>query len=165
MQTTTNGKKINLTNFSFWQNWLFYSSLLFAAFSIVSVFYRNNLVFLSYDKMIAKVLFQSTQFPVDAELYRTFIYGPLLGTLACCYILLAFIAWYPFKEKKQWARNAIIIAFSVWLVIDSSVCLYFKAYPQIYIINAFSFIVKALPILFTWKEFNSIRIVYKIRKE
>ncbi len=67
---------------------------------------------------------------------------------------MAFIARYPFKEKQLWSRNAIIVAFTIWVIIDSSVCLYFEVYPQIYLVNAFSIIVKALPIIFTWNEFR-----------
>lgn len=140
-------------NFLFWQRWLFSTSLLFAFAGIVFAFYGRNLIFLPYDKMIARVLWHSSQFPAQAEEFQAFIYGPLGGTIACCYILLAFITHYAFKEKQRWARNAIIAAFSVWVIIDSSVCFHFGAYPQIYIINAFSITVKALPIIFTWKDF------------
>ena len=146
--------RFKINSFLFWQRWLFITSLLFAFAGIVFAFYGKNVLFLPYDKMIAKVFWHSSQFPADAEEFRAFIYGPLGGTIACCYILLAFIAWYPFKEKQRWARNAIITAFSVWVIVDSCVCLHFGVYPQIYIINAFSIIVKALPIIFTWKEFS-----------
>ena len=144
-----------MKSFIFWQRWLFYTSLLFAFHGIVFAFYGNNLLFISYNKMLAEIFWHSAQFPSEVEPFRAFIYGPLGGTITCCYILLAFIAWYPFKEKQKWARNAIITAFSVWVIIDSVVCLYFGAYPQIYIINAFSISVKALPIIFTWKDFST----------
>ena len=110
--------------------------------------------FFQYDKMIAETLWQKSEFPIEADTFRAFIYIPFGGTMACCYILLAFIAWHPFKEKNMWARNAIITAFSVWVVIDSLGCLYFKIYPQIYVINAFSIIVKFLPLYFTWNDFE-----------
>ncbi len=142
------------STFLFWQRWLFYSSLIFALGGIVAAFNGTKLVFLQYDKMIAEVLWRTTQFPPEAELFRIYISGPLGGTIACCYILLAFIAHYPFKEKQVWARNAIIVSFGCWFVIDSSVCLSIGAYPQVYIINAFSLIVKALPVIFTWKDFQ-----------
>ena len=140
-------------HFLFWQRWLFYTSLLFAFSGILFAFNGKNILFLPYNRMIAKVFWHNSEFPAVAETFRAFIYGPLGGTIACCYILLAFIAWYPFQEKKKWARNAIIAAFGVWVIIDSSICLYFGAYPQIYIINAFSISVKALPLIFTWKSF------------
>ncbi len=104
--------------------------------------------------MLAKLFWHNSKFPAEADQFRTFIYAPLGGTIACCYILLAFIARYPFKYKQRWARNAIIIAFSVWALIDSSVCIYFRVYPQVYLINFFSITIKALPIIFTWKHFS-----------
>lgn len=141
------------SHFLFWQKWLLYSSLLFAAFGMVFAFYGNNIVLQLYDTMLAHALWNSATFPYEAEPFRAFIYGPLGGTIACCYILLAFIARYPFKEKQKWARNSILTAFSVWVIIDSSLCLYFGVYPQVYLINAISITVKALPIIFTWKDF------------
>ena len=141
-------------HFLFWQKWLFYTSLLFAFYGIVFAFYGNNLLFIPYNKMLAEIFWHSTQFPSEADSFRAFIYAPLGGTISCCYILLAFIARYPFKEKQRWSRNAIIVAFGIWVIIDSSICVYFGVYPQIYIINAFSITVKALPIIFTWKDFR-----------
>ena len=141
-------------NFLFWQRWLFYTSILFAFAGIVFAFFGNNILFQPYNRMLAQVFWHSSEFPPQADLFRAFIYAPLGGTITCCYILLAFIVRYPFKEKQLWARNAIITAFSIWVLIDSSMCIYFGVYPQIYLINAFSITVKALPIIFTWKSFK-----------
>ncbi len=142
------------SSFLFWQKWLFYTSLVFAMAGIVFAFFGNNFLFQPYNEMLAKLFWHSSTFPTEADQFRSFIYGPLGGTIACCYILLAFIARYPFKNKERWARNAIMIAFTVWGLIDSSVCIYFGAYPQVYLINIFSITIKALPIIFTWKHFS-----------
>jgi hypothetical protein len=142
------------TNFFFWQKWLFYSSLLFAFAGILFACCGHSFLFQPYEKMLASTIWNDNQLPKDAALLSGFIYGPFGGTIACCYILLAFIAKYPFKEKQVWARNSIIVAFGVWVVLDSMACFYFEVYPQIYIINAFSIITKAFPIIFTWKEFS-----------
>lgn len=147
-------KHFKNNHFLFWQKWLFYTSILFAFYGVAFAFYGNNILFRPYDKMLAMVFWNNSEFPPQADSFRAFIYGPLGGTITCCYILLAFIAKYPFKEKQKWARNAIIVAFSIWVIIDSSICFHFGVYPQIYIINAFSITVKALPIIFTWKYFR-----------
>jgi hypothetical protein len=154
--TTTND-----SSFLFWQQWLFYTSLIFATSGIAFAFFGNNFLFQPYNLMLAKIFWHSPAFPTAADEFRRFIYAPLGGTITCCYILLAFIARYPFKNKERWARNAIIIAFSCWVLIDSSVCIYFGVYPQIYLINAFSITIKALPIIFTWNNFsrNSVKEV------
>ena len=141
-------------SFLFWQRWLFYTSLLFALFGIVFAVYGNNPLFRSYNQALAQQFWHRSQIPAEVEPFRAFIWGPLGGTIACCYILLAYIAWYPFKRKERWARNAIMAAFSIWIIFDSAVCLYYGIYFQVYIINAFSFLVKALPLIFTWKDFQ-----------
>ena len=143
-----------MRSFIFWQRWLFYSSLLFAIFGIVFAVYGNNPFFMPYNKALAHVFWSSANIPAETETFRAFIWGPLGGTIACCYILLAFIAWFPFRRKERWARNAIMVAFGVWVLFDSALCLYYGVFFQIYIINAFSILVKALPIIFTWKEFK-----------
>ncbi|MDZ4667134.1 MAG: hypothetical protein SGJ00_04535 [bacterium] len=146
-------KQIN--TFNFWQKWLFYSSLAFALFGITIAVYGNNPVFASYNQAISLLFWQISDTPIEAQSYKAFILGPLGGTIACCYILLAFIAYYPFKKKEKWARNAIVVAFGTWLLLDSAVCFYYGVYFQIYLINAFSFLQKALPIIFTWKDFKT----------
>ena len=140
--------------FLFWQKWLFYSSILFACAGIYFAFFGNSILFQPYERMLAFAFWKSKNFPTDAEPFRAFIYGPFGGTIACCYILLAFIAYYPFKEKRIWARNAIIVAYTVWVIIDSIACFYYGIYAQIYLINAFSILTKALPLIFTWQDFK-----------
>lgn len=107
-----------------------------------------------YNRALAQVFWQRSAIPAAAEPFRAFIWAPLGGTIACCYILLAYISWYPFRKKERWAWNAIALAFTTWILLDSAVCIYYGAYFQVYIINAFSFLQKGLPLFFTWKEFK-----------
>lgn len=141
-------------SFIFWQKWLFYSSLLFALFGIVFAIYGTNPLFAPYNNALASIFWHVSEIPSEVEPFRAFIWGPLGGTIACCYIFLAYIAWGPFKRKETWARNAILIAFGTWIILDSAICVYYGVYFQIYIINAFSFLQKTLPIVFTWKDFK-----------
>jgi len=149
-------RKITKENsFLFWQKWLFYSSLVFAIAGVIFALLGNNIVFVPYNNMLAEVFWHSSQFPPEADRFRAFIYAPLGGTIACSYILLAFIANHPFKNKQVWARNAIIISYGTWVIIDTAVCIRYGVYPQIYLVNAFSITVKALPIICTWKCFKN----------
>ena len=145
---------LNSGSFLFWQRWLFYTSLLFALFGIVFAVYGNNPLFLPYNRALAQIFWQSSEVPAEVAPFRAFIWAPLGGTIACCYLLLAYIARYPFRRKESWARNAVIVAFGTWIILDSVVSIYYGVYFQVYIINAFSFLVKALPLIFTWKYFR-----------
>jgi len=144
----------SLTRFQFWQQWLFYTSLLFALFGVVFAIYGDNILFQPYNQALARIFWNSPEIPSDIKPFRAFIWAPLGGTIACCYILLAYIAKYPFKKREAWARNCIFAAFSTWVVLDSGVCIYYHVYFQVYLINAFSILVKALPLVFTWNDFD-----------
>ena len=148
--------KINPTQkqFFFWQQWLFWSSILFALFGIIYAIYENNPLFHPYNESLAQIFYNKTDLPDNVKPIFAFNCGPMGGTIACCYLLLAFIAKYPFRKKEIWARNAIMVAFGTWVLLDSANCIYYGVYFQIYIINAFSIMVKALPIIFTWKAFR-----------
>lgn len=141
-------------SFIFWHRWLFFSSLLLTILATLFAFNVELPLFPYYDLAIARIFWQTDEVPIDVKAFRQFVAGPLGGTIACCYLLLAYIVWYPFQKKEKWARNAITVAFAIWCIIDSYICFKFEVYFQIYIINALSVLQKALPIIFTWKEFK-----------
>ena len=143
-----------IDTFIFWQKWLFYTSLMCALFGILLAIYPDNPMFSPYFHAIATVFWPSSDIPLEVQCFKAFICGPLGGTIACCYLLMACIAWYPFKKKEVWARNAIMLSFGTWIILDSAVCLYYGVYFQVYMINAVSFLQKALPIIFTWNDFK-----------
>lgn len=145
-------------SFVFWQRWLFYSSCVFALFGVVFAIYGDNPLFAPYNQALASLFWHTRDFSPEVKPFRAFIWGPLGGTIACCYVLLAFIARYPFKRKETWARNAIMIAFGSWIILDSAVSIYYGANFQVYLINAFSFLQKALPIVFTWNDFKKTKL-------
>jgi hypothetical protein len=151
--------KTTMKSFIFWQRWLFYSSLLFAMFGIAFAIYGSNALFLPYNNALAQAFGFGKSMPSFIEPFRVFICSPLGGTIACCYILLAIIALYPFQRKERWARNAIIVAFGVWVVLDSAICICYGVYFQIYLISGFSVLTKALPIIFTWKNFTTEKLI------
>ncbi|WP_291857394.1 hypothetical protein [Marinilabilia sp.] len=150
-----------MKSFIFWQRWLFYSSVLFALFGIAFAVYGSNPLFLPYNNALAQIFGFGKSMPESIEPFRAFIWGPIGATIACAYILLAFIAWYPFHRKERWARNAIIAAFGVWVILDSVVCIKYGVYFQLYLVNGFSISIKALPLIFTWKQFSNHALLNK----
>jgi hypothetical protein len=141
--------------FLFWQKWLFYTSLLFALFGLVLAFFGNNPLFEPYHSMLASIFFQQESLPENTRLLYTFVMGPMGATIAVTYILLAYIAQYPFRRREKWARNAIIVGFSVWFITDAIVSIYYGVYFQVLVLHLLiSLPQKALPLVFTWKEFE-----------
>jgi hypothetical protein len=148
----------NRGRFHFWQQWLLYSSI---AFAIVSVFFAidgDNPVFETYNRAMISYFWSKDNVPEELPAFLSFVRGPMGGTMTCCYIMLAYIAAFPFKNKERWARNAIIAGFGGWVLLDSAVCLYHGLFFQVFIINLFSVVVKALPLIYTRRAFKQTRI-------
>ena len=76
-----------IDTFNFWQKWLFFSSLAFALFGITFALYGDNPLFAPYNHAIASVFWQISNTPKEVQSFKAFIFGPLGGTIACCYIL------------------------------------------------------------------------------
>lgn len=141
--------------FQFWQKWLFYSSLLFALFGVVLALFGNNPLFKPYHRMLAMIFFDKEALPETTQELYTFIMGPMGATIAGFYLLLAYIARYPFKRKERWARSAIIAAFTSWFILDAIVSFYYGVLFQVLVLHLLvSVPQKALPLIFTWKEFE-----------
>ncbi len=152
MSKTTHNDK----NFHFWQQWLFYSSLLFAAAGVVLAFFGNNPFFRPYHQMLAEIFFGQDFFPEETQLLYIFVMGPMGATIAGFYILLAYVARYPFKRREKWAQTAIIVAFGIWFLIDAIVSIYYGVLFQVLVVHLLiSVPQKALPLIFTWKAFKN----------
>jgi hypothetical protein len=142
-----------MKRFLFWQRWLFITSILFALFGVVFALYGDNPLFHPYTVQLSRIFFGTDEFPANIEPFRAFVYGPAGACIACCYILLAFITWYPFRRKEKWAWWSVVVAFGAWATLDSAVSLYYGVYFQPLLINMFSILVKALPLVMTWGDF------------
>lgn len=146
--------KPGLSNFLFWQKWLFYTSLIFAIAGLVMTFPNPNPFLEGYKYLLAHNLFSGKGLSDEADQTIQFIRGPYGSTICCAYILLAYVAAVPFKKREKWSRDAIVAAFGLWFVIDSVYCILNEMYFQVLVFNTISLLQKALPILFTWQDFK-----------
>lgn len=138
--------------FRFWQRWLLYTSILFAGTGLLLAFGNNLPLFNPYYEALARQLFHQPM-PAGVSRFRGFICGPLGGTITGFYVLQAFIAAVPFARKERWSWQAILVSTIAWCVTDSLICLYYGFWIQVYAINAFSVVVKLLPLAFTRRYF------------
>ena len=68
-------------------------------------------------------------------------------------VLIAFIAYYPFKLREKWAWNAISISVLFWFVVDTTCSLYYDVVINA-VFNLFTLVLFALPLLITRKYFT-----------
>jgi hypothetical protein len=145
-------------SFIFWQRWLFYSSILFAVCSILFAL-ADGYTFDFYNVYLGRRLGAEQMTPETRKLV-SFLRGPMGGTMACSYILLAYITAIPFSKRELWSRDAIVVSFGAWIILDTAACIYYGIYLQV-ALNVFSLLVKAIPLTVTWKYFNTGTTVSK----
>lgn len=141
-------------NFLFWQKWLLYSSLLIALSGITITLGDTNPFLEEYERLLTRNLFKDSHLGSDGAIVLQFLRGPFGATICCAYLLLSCIAAGPFKRKERWSRNAIAITFGIWFILDTVFCISYNMYFQAFVLNGISLLQKALPLIFTWKEFN-----------
>lgn len=139
--------------FIFWQKWLYYSSIFFVFVGFFVAVFNQSIFFELWNQGAIRLFGSNGTLGVDVLAFKSFILGPLGGTIAGSYVLLAFIAKYPFKNKEKWAWQAASVSLLVWFVIDTSLCIYHSAYFNILLINVFTLVVQGLPLIFTRKHF------------
>ena len=143
-----------MNTFNFWQKWLYYTSLFFAVIGIAVAFFNNSILFDFWNHYLKIWLGIEGEVPISLLKFKTFILGPLGGTIAGSYVLMAFIAKYPFRNREKWAWQAATLSLLTWFVIDSSICFYHGAYFNIVLINLFTLVLQGLPLVFTRKYFG-----------
>jgi len=113
--------------FLFWQKWLYYTSIFFVFIGIAVAIFNNTILFELWNQYMKSWLGIEGTLPTNLLKFKTFILAPLGGTIAGSYVLMAFIAKYPFRNREKWAWQAATLSLLTWFVIDSSLCLYHGA--------------------------------------
>ena len=138
--------------FIFWVQYLKTISLFFAMMGVLWAVVGSFDPFGIYDSYFANAFWQTNELPKDAQIATRFLLAPFGATSTGYFILQFFIAKYAFAERQLWAYHAILTAFFFWFILDSIMCLYYRAYFNILMANVPS-LIAMLPVVFTRRYF------------
>ncbi|MDQ3843021.1 MAG: hypothetical protein M3342_03270 [Bacteroidota bacterium] len=142
-----------LKGFNFWVNYLKVISLIFTFLGITWALLGSFDPFGFYDTAFAQSLWHSDTLPPDAKKTFSFILGPFWATTAGYFILQYFIAKYAYAQRQLWSYHAIVVAFLIWLCLDTIMCLIHQGYFNILFANVPS-LLAMFPVFLTRKYFN-----------
>lgn len=140
-------------NFSFWQKWLVVVSLYHVVFGLLLTFFNqspfmNVLLNQYYDP----IFWPDGQISEGTAQYKTWVSAVLGSVIASWGMLIAFIAYFPFKLREKWAWNGVAAAVVFWFIVDTSCSLFYDVSVNA-VVNLFTLMLFALPMLFTRKYF------------
>jgi len=84
---------------------------------------------------------------------KSFLLGPLGGTILGSYVLCGFVAAVPFARREPWAWWAISLSLASWFLLDSTVSVLHEAYFNVYLINLVTLVGQGLPLAMTAPTF------------
>jgi hypothetical protein len=105
-----------------------------------------------FNNQINPVFRINNSFPDDIFIFQAWIYGVLGATLSGWGVFLAYIIYYPFRERQKWSWNCIAFGITLWFLIDTSISIYFHVFFNA-VFNAILFLSIIIPLLFVKRYF------------
>jgi hypothetical protein len=140
--------------FNFWRIWLFIVAIIIAVFGVLMAFLNQTAVFSTFNREINVVFWPSEEVGRGLPQFQNWVYGVWGATVAGMGIFAAYVAHYPFARREKWARQCLAAGTVVWYVLDTYISLasgvIFNA-----LFNTVIFLLIAVPLGFTWKEFEA----------
>ncbi|UCD63859.1 MAG: hypothetical protein JSW34_00075 [Candidatus Zixiibacteriota bacterium] len=147
-----------MKSFSFWQKWLFVVGLFLCALGVVLAFASDSsLTDFVFNDRIDPVFWENGAPSEDGLIFRGWIYGVLGSVILSWGVLIAFIAYHPFKRKERWASNCILLATLIWFIPDTVISASYGVGFNV-VFNTALLIVIILPWLLTRGHFSSGRL-------
>ncbi len=141
-----------MTNFSFWQKWLFVVSLVVAVFGIAMALLSGTPLFDLFNRQIDPAFWGTSTVGDGARQFRQWVYGVWGATIAGWGIFMAFLARYPFKRQEPWSWNCLVLGLLVWFVLDTWLSAAYQVYFNV-AFNVVLLVLAGLPAVFTRKAF------------
>ncbi|MFK7935653.1 MAG: hypothetical protein AB8G22_19220 [Saprospiraceae bacterium] len=141
--------------FLFWQKWLTYANVFALIIGLLAAFAIDSFVFDVYNQNI-QIQYADGQ-PLDPQmnLMKKWLFGIIGGTIAGFQLLIIFISENAFRKRERWAWVAVFSGMLMWFVVDSTACICYGAWFNVWLINIPSFILILIPLIATRKVFLS----------
>ena len=142
-------------SFAFWQRWLVASCFLFASVGVLVAAGNGLPLFAPWNAGVDAVFAEGDVLGSEAQEVKSFLLGPLGGTILGSYVLCGFVAAGPFARREPWAWWAITGSLLSWFVLDSAVSIAHGAWFNVLQINCVTLFGQGLPLLMTRRAFSA----------
>jgi hypothetical protein len=148
-----------MTSINFWQKWLFFFGIYLSIFGIVLAFFSNtDFMNFIFNHQIDPVFWGDVNLSDTAVDFRSWIYGVLGAVISGWGVIIAYIAHYPFKDKKKWAWNCILFSALVWFIPDTIISIQYEVGFNI-LFNILLLLFMLLPLFFTYNQFHKTQAI------
>ncbi len=135
--------------FSLWARGLFVACVGFAAFGLVSAFMNRSTLFSTWMYLAARTFLDQDRLPEETVRLVAFLFGPIGGSIAATFLLMAALAKGPFMNREPWAHRALTSSLLTWFVVDSAVSLAHGALFNVVLVNVLTLAAIGVPLFKT----------------
>ena len=144
---------ISSRRFLLCQRWLLALGVIIVVFGVTLAFLYATPLFDIFRTQIDPVFWDAGELTGGTILFQQWIYGVLGATMAGWGVCIAFIAAVPFTRREKWAWNCLVIAVSLWFVIDTFLSWRFGALFNV-VFNVLIFLAAMMPLLLSRRDFK-----------
>jgi hypothetical protein len=140
-------------SFSFWQKWLVGVSIYHIVFGLLLAFFgQSQFMDVLLNQYFDPIFWPDNQISAGTMQYKNWVSSVLGAVVASWGMLIAFIAYYPFKLCEKWAWNGITVSVIFWFAVDTTCSIYYDVSINA-VFNLFTFVLFAVPLFITRKYF------------
>lgn len=137
----------------FWSRWLLLVGGFLALFGLATALFNRAPFFDTlFNSNVDPVFWGTAAVPAASLVFQRWAYAVLGATVAGWGVILAFLAYHPFRKRELWSWNCILAGMLVWYLPDTILSLQagvvFNA-----AFNTLLLILVLLPLVITRREF------------
>lgn len=144
-----------MNRFAFWLKWLEVMAIIVIIYGLTIAFFSQSFVFdFLLNNQINKTFWETTQVSDSVIMFQKFVYGVIGATAAGWGTVLAFMVFYPYRNKEKWVWKALVSGICIWYFTDTGISLYYYVYSNA-LINTMLLFAFGIPLVQTRHEFIS----------
>jgi hypothetical protein len=138
-----------------WSRWLVLVAVFVILFGGAMALFGGSPFFdLAFNRQIDPAFWSSRSLDEATRRFQVWIYGAWGATVLGWGVILAFMAWGPFRRRERWAWWALLLGISSWYCIDTLISISHKVYFNAFVINTPLFLAALIPLLATRRAFQ-----------
>jgi hypothetical protein len=140
--------------FQFWRKWLTWANVMTIGVGLLVAFAGNSIFFAAHNAYTEQVFFPDSGFSPEVLPLKNWLFGIIGGTIVGFHLLMVMISEHAFRQREQWAWQAMCLGMLSWFCIDSGISWYYGAIHNVVMINLVALVLIGVPLVATRAVFG-----------
>ena len=147
----------------FWSNWIIGVSLIGIVFAVAMLLpgtFQDTFAQWAYDTVAGPGLY--AELTTGDLAVQRLLYGILGAVMVGWFVMIAWLAYIPFRRGERWAWLALDTSLLTWFVLDSTISVQ-SGMPQNVLFNLVFLVLFMIPLVATWGQIEPLKMLRPAR--